>query len=950
MGYNTRSLLQKSRRDLLELGVEYENFDILVITETWWKKELPSAILQLAKYTLAARTDRKTPPTDKHPGGGVAIYVKKGIKFHSITSHNVQDHAQIAGIKVKDLQILGVYRAPADNVTLDQRTCEIISTKYTSDRIFIAGDINLPKTDWDKLIFPSRPAKAWGEMVHQMALTQIIREPTQDRGNQLDCFFIRSSHSYSVSELVVDRDLFGGFSDHYCTYVNVEAIVRKEVQEKEILDEKKIDWDEYKEKTRNYRIIPKVDRELDASNKWVQINNCLLTARDATCPKRTIKLGKAPVWINPQIQRLLRKDQRLRTRSKLEANSHLKRKRIFLWKKHHNFLKQKVKNSRNNYEIEKVNSYQKDSKSLFRDMKFARGSGTKEVPINAIDGAPLETDQDKAQAFQDRFLQVYSVPEENITMDWPNEWGLNDIEFSIADVKSTIKNLKADSSPGSDQLGPKYYKNCDISVIFALATLYNFMMQNCDIPLAFLDSMVIPIWKNKGSISDLLTYRQITLLITAFKIMESIIIKRIKAHISEFDLGDTWQHGFQAQKSTVTNLVTTWDYLSKVVDEGGGAICVSLDFSNAFDSLDIDQLLLALKSKGIGGKLGAFLEKWLKSRTQFVKIENSRSSSGKCGSGVPQGSHGGPAYFCILLSYVINNLPLDGAEEEINAKIISFADDTRVSFEVSSLRHHKIAQNLLDTMSRAFQKAGLKLNASKSIMVIYGKGMIDKPFTIDGATVDIQKQSLELGCIFSNNMSFKCQVERNVTKAKAFVFMIRNSMKARNFQVLNKLYMTYFVPIVTYASQVWAGDFNYVREMMHASFRNFWRLGNGHIVPNESVLDPYQITIKNNLTLLFQILKNENCLSQSNFFTFTQGVTRSASNYELVTPWNNTKTRDKFFTTSVIKLYNALPLEIRKSNSTNIFKSKIKEYVRVSFPRPTWFDYRPLHIRFQNED
>ena len=945
MGFNAHSLINKDRRDLLELGVQYQNFDILIISETWWQKELPDSILHLSNYLLASRSDRKSPDNNIHGGGGVAIYVKRGIKYHSTSNFNIQDYAQIAGLKIKDLQIVGIYRKPGDDINLDQRVCEVISSKYTSDKIIIAGDVNLPHTNWEKKIYPSRPAKKWGELVHQMALTQLITEPTQDIGNQLDCFFVRSSHDCSASDVEVDRDLIS-FSDHFCTSVNLEVIVRREPQEKEVLDEKRINWEDYELKTKEYGIIAKIDSQNDAFGKWSEVMNCLLTARNSTCPKKVVKLGKSPVWINPHIQRMLRKDQRLRSLSKLNANSHLKRKRIFLWKKHHNVLKKKVKQSRDDYEIKKVNNYQKDSKSLFRDMKLARGSGTRELPVISPDGAPLISDQEKAQAFQDRFLTVYSNPISDTNIDWPQEWGLNDVEFTVKDVKCAIKELKPDSSPGNDQLGPKYYKHCDFSVILALVTLYNFIFQNCDIPIDFLNSMVIPIWKNKGSMSDLATYRQITLLCTAFKIMESIIIKKIKAHLSNFGLNDYWQHGFQAQKSTITNLMTSWDYISKTVDEGGGAICISLDFSNAFDSLDINQLLLALKSKGIGGKLGAFLQTWLKGRTQFVRVNEGTSSSGSCPSGIPQGSHGGPAYFCILLSYVVNNLPLDGAETEINLKIISFADDTRVSFEVKNEHQHSIAQKVLNIMSTAFKSAGLKLNASKSVMVIYGKEMYPKPYQIDGAEVEVLSQSLELGCIFSNNMSFKCQIERNVSKAAAFVFMIRNSMKSRNFYVLNKLYMTYYIPIVTYASQIWAGDYVYVREMLYASFRNFWRLGNGYITPNDDVMDPYQITLKNNFTLLFQILKGENCLSQSNIFDYVQGVTRSVSNVELQVQRNKTRTRDAFFTTNVAKMYNDLPLAIRQSQSTSLFKTRIKEHIKIAFKRLYPFDYRPLHVRF----
>ena len=946
MTLNARSLIEKGRRDIIEASIQFENHDILIFTETWWRDFIPSSILEFHNYSLAARSDRSTDPTKQiHTGGGVAIYVKLGIKYHSITNFNIQDYAQVAGIKIRDLQIVGVYRKPGDNFAFDQRLCEIISSTYTSDSVVIGGDMNLPHTDWDREIYKSRPAKRWGELVQEMALQQLVRGSTQDKGNQLDCIFVRSSECLNATDLKVENDLFTTLTDHFCISLNIEVIVNRDVKVKTVLDEKNMDWEKFKDSTRSSDILPSVQISSNPIEIWNKISGCILSARDSSCPTKEVKLGKSPAWISPSLQRSLRKEKRLRKLSNQISNGDVMRRRKRAWKFHHRILKKQVKKSRYDYEVKKILSYQKDSKSLFRDMKKARNAQTRDLPISSPDGAPLESNKDKAQAFQNQFLSVYSEPTD-IDFQWPDNWGLNDIRFTPEEIKEEIKGMKSDSSPGKDRIGPLYYKNCDISVVIALCELYNCMFENTEFPPDFLNSVVIPIWKNKGKQSDVCTYRQITLLCVAFKIMESIIIKRIKAHLEDFDLNDKWQHGFQSKKSTITNLMTTWEYLSQTVDSGGGATCVSLDFSNAFDTLDLNHLLLALKSKGIGGKLGAFLEKWLKQRTQFVQVEGEVSTSATCGSGVPQGSHGGPTYFSILLSYVIENLPLDGAEKEVNMNIISFADDTRVTFEITSERHLLIAQRTLDILSESFKKVGLKLNASKSTVVVYGNNYLLRPLMIDGAAVQESNQSLELGCIFSNSMSFKNQLERNIAKAAAFVYTIRNSMKVRTYSVLKKLYMTYFCPIVLYASQIWAGDYVYIREALYRSFRNFWRLGNGKIVPTSDILDPYQLSLQNSLTFLFQSLRGENCLTHSNMFIEIEGVTRSATNGLLLIPKNRTKIRDAFYTTYIVNLFNNLPCSLRQSCSTNVFKKNLKEYIKLEFQRKD-FDYRPVRVIYQ---
>ena len=91
--------------------------------------------------------------------------------------------------------------------------------------------------------------------------------------------------------------------------------------------------------------------------------------------------------------------------------------------------------------------------------------------------------------------------------------------------------MKCNASPGEDDIGQAYYKECDLSLIFALCDFYTHSMDNTEIPDEFLCSKVITIWKNKGSISDIKTHRSITLGSTGFKIQESVILSNIDDYL-----------------------------------------------------------------------------------------------------------------------------------------------------------------------------------------------------------------------------------------------------------------------------------------------------------------------------------------------------------------------------------------------------------------------------------
>ena len=823
MNLNVRSLRSMNRRTILETLVECQGFDVLTLTETWWNDKFTNAMLQFHDYQLAVRCDREF-KNKKSKGGGVAIYVKNHIKFHSPISRNVNNYGQLAAIKIKDAQIAVVYRKPANNKKFDKRFKAVVMSALKSDNVVITGDTNLPGVKWDENIFPSRPSKLWRDLCIEMSLEQLVHDPTHIKGNQLDCVFARSSNSMIVSLPVIDRHLFHRFTDHFCVIFDIKIVMPQVVKKRQIFDEKRMDWQKYEAKVDGAYMIPKVDRAVNGGDKWKVIHDTLSIARESACPKITINGGSAPKWINHDLQKYMRKVQRLRKATQGQGSSKTRRNRIRKWKFHQKNLEKKILQSRVCFEKRRLEEGKNNPKVIFNAMKKAKRPANISPPINDSANKPLVTDVDKANEFQTRFIKVFT---EDVggTIVWENNWGLNEVIFTPAKVKKAIQGLKNNTAPGSDGLGPALFKNGCVSLPFALADLYNHTMETRDFPGDFLTSKVIPLWKQKGDISDADKYRCVTLGQTGLKIGERVVLTEIDEHFDRHNLNDPWQHGFQKGKSTITNLVDTWDFLSSQVDQGKGWVSLSVDFSSAFDKISIYHLLLALQKRGIGGKLGAWIETWLRNRSQFVQVGEERSRIEKCSSGTPQGSQSGPRFFCTVLSDVFQDLTHIGAE--IDLKMSCYADDTRILFQCRNQAESLIVQEVVNTMHQKIKAAGLQVNASKSILVYYGRGNYITPLFIDGQEVPVCNQSLELGCIFSKSMSFTPQLERNIQKANNFVFLVRNTLKVRNRESLKTLYQVYYLPILTYGIQVWFNPQAQTKKSLYKAYKNFWRLGNG---------------------------------------------------------------------------------------------------------------------------
>ena len=936
---NVRSLRKKKKRNYLEALIEFENYDVICLGETWLSEAFTNGMITPENYNLAVRTDRDS------LGGGTAILIKKGIKFYAPKSVNIDDYAQISSVMIKNIRIACIYRKPENiHEVQDNKIKSYLTNDLKGDNIIICGDLNLRGTNWLHGIYPTRPAKVWHDIVATMGLQQIITTPTHNQGNQLDCFFYKSSSNLVLSDPVIEDDLYYKVTDHFGIYVDVNIFLNRERKKKEIINMKSMNWQNFKEKTKEKKVIPKIARSDNESGKWTIIKSAFISARDDSCQKITIKENNTPRWIGPSLQKSLRKSQKLRLLSQKPSNSKVKRERTQKYIVHRRILKSNISKARVAFEMKEIEKLKSDPKVLFNMVKRAKSSFSS-PQISDINGKVLITDKEKADAFNEKFMNVYT-PLSNHTFHWVDNWGLNNIAFTPAKIKHAIKKMNPNASPGYDEINAKFYKECDLSIIFALADLYDHSIQNTVLPEDFLVSKSIPLWKNKGSVGDIKTYRNITMGNTGIKVMESVMISDIDDHITQHQLSDPCQHGFQPGRSTITNLIETWEIISKDIDRGGCWASCSLDFSNAFDTISINHLLLALWDIGIGGKLAAFIEYWLKSRKQYVQVGESKSEISTCSSGTPQGSIGGPRFFSILLAYAFKGLEAEG--QDIEVKISCFADDTRILFKSRNLAESVKAQRFLNNLNSRINEVILSLNASKSVMMYFGKGNYQAEYTIDGEVIPIKDESIELGCMLSTTMSFKPQLDRNMKKSSAFVFLIRNTLQVRNYKAMKILYQTYFLSILCYASQVWFGDYEYIKLSLYKMYRLFWRLGYGYIKPGVEIFDPYQFVIKNSLVFLHQMRLGKVNMDFDTYFKIkTNQLTRSDRISELIVQSNKTVRRDSFFTTCMAKWYNKLDLSVREEKSIGVFKTKAAKFVKDEIPTPTWFDFRPWRKRYQ---
>ncbi len=174
----------------------------------------------------------------------------------------------------------------------------------------------------------------------------------------------------------------------------------------------------------------------------------------------------------------------------------------------------------------------------------------------------------------------------------------NELPFLIEEVE--IKNLKSNKTPGYDNIINEQIKFGGEKLIKKLTEIFNKILEQGKIPEKWKKSDISLIFK-KGDRHNINNYRPISLIPTLAKILPKLIDLRVRHNINEADSKE--QAGFKKNFSTTDHLHTINLLLEKGKECQIPLHFVFIDYSKAFDSIEHNYLLEALRNHGLSNTL-----------------------------------------------------------------------------------------------------------------------------------------------------------------------------------------------------------------------------------------------------------------------------------------------------------------------------------------------------------
>jgi hypothetical protein len=206
--------------------------------------------------------------------------------------------------------------------------------------------------------------------------------------------------------------------------------------------------------------------------------------------------------------------------------------------------------------------------------------------------------------------------------------------FTPLATQDTINQAKSSSATGPDGLTAIHLKHIGPRCIAYLTDLFNLSDGNADLPALWKLAVIVPILKPGKLVNEGSSYRLISLLCPAVKVLERLLLPIITSALPK----SSTQHGFAPLHSCTTALLPIVTRVAVGFNDSKparrSAMCV-IDISKAFYAINHPLLLAQISDSDLHPNIVRWLAAYIRGRTAKCSYDSAMSKSLIIRSGVP---------------------------------------------------------------------------------------------------------------------------------------------------------------------------------------------------------------------------------------------------------------------------------------------------------------------------
>ncbi len=324
---------------------------------------------------------------------------------------------------------------------------------------------------------------------------------------------------------------------------------------------------------------------------------------------------------------------------------------------------------------------------------------------------------------------------------------------------------------------------------------------------------VVPVYKGKGSPTDMDSYRGIAVGTSTSKLFSTVITHRLSAWAEKEGYRASGQADFRPGRGTSDNIFVLQHALERARLRGERVYAAFIDFRKAYDSVNRGLLWAAIRGMGIHGAMFDTLQRMHADISMKMRLDGELGDPFPADMGVKQGDPLSPLLFGLFIdrcqAYLASQCPNSGVQitTTMLARVLLYADDlVLLANDAPGL------QALLDALHTFCQANHLTVNISKSVAVTFN-GTCAKarhiPVCYAGAPLPVQDKFTYLGIPFSSATPNPIQDMRHGhhKKANAAMFAVLQrcrEMGIHNVRLRYNLFRTLVATVLAYGCEVWS--------------------------------------------------------------------------------------------------------------------------------------------------